>query len=213
MEEKKMKTADKKINRRTFLKYSAALGGAATIGGFTFKTAKALDLKRMEATGKIHILGNNPTTSTDGYWDNSVKPALYMNSGDIVHVETGTHLMNKMIPGAEIEDWMNWYKEAIDRNPEVYIYPDKKTGAEKLKRGAAHHNLTGPIYVNGADPGDILQVEILDIVPIAYGFNLNPETSFMKLGLLPEDFPKGKVRWYYVDLKNMKFEFLPGIEI
>jgi acetamidase/formamidase len=83
----------------------------------------------------------------------------------------------------------------------------------KNKRGPGHHHLTGPIYVNGAEPGDILQIEILDIVPIAYGFNLYPETSFQRLGLLPEDFPNGTVAWHRVDLKNMKFEFLPGIEI
>jgi len=56
---------------------------------------------------------------------------------------------------------------------------------KKLKRGAGHHHLTGPITSPEAEPGDILQVEILEIVPTAYGFNLNPETSSWKLGLLP----------------------------
>ncbi len=51
------------------------------------------------------------------------------------------------------------------------------------------------------------------IVPGNYAFNLNPETSFVKLGLLPEDFPTGRLTWYKVDSKKMQFEFLPGIEI
>jgi len=67
--------------------------------------------------------------------------------------------------------------------------------------------------VNGAEPGDVLQIEILEIIPSAYGFNLNPEASFAKSGLLVDDYPKGKVRWYRVDSKHRKFEFAPGIEI
>ena len=201
------------VDRRTFLKYGAALGGAAAMSGITFQTATAIDLNRRDAAGKFRILGCNPMTSTDGYWDNSTPPALQIDSGDVVEIETGTHLMGRMVPGADINDWMKWYKEIIDAKPEVYTYADTVTGATKNKRGPGHHHLTGPIYVNGAEPGDILQVEILDIVPTAYGFNLYPETSFQRLGLLAEDFPNGKVRWYRVDLKNMKFEFLPGIEI
>ncbi len=201
------------VSRRKFLKYGTALGGAVAVSGVSFRTASALDLGRKDAAGKVRILGCNPMTSTDGYWDNSTPPVLHMDSGDVVEVETGTHLMGRMVPGADIEDWMKWFKEVIAKTEETYTYPDPLTGAKKLKRGAGHHHLTGPIYVNGAEPGDVLQVEILDIVPTAYGFNLNPETSFVKLGLLAEDFQKGKVRWYHVDLKNMKFEFQPGIEV
>lgn len=201
------------VSRRKFLKYGTALGGAVAVSGVRFRTASALDLGRKDAAGKVRILGCNPMTSTDGYWDNSTPPVLHMDSGDVVEVETGTHLMGRMVPGADIEDWMKWFKEVIAKTEETYTYPDPLTGAKKLKRGAGHHHLTGPIYVNGAEPGDVLQIEILDIVPTAYGFNLNPETSFVKLGLLAEDFQKGKVRWYHVDLKNMKFEFQPGIEV
>jgi acetamidase/formamidase len=206
-------TLPSSVDRRTFLKYGAALGGTAAISGMTFQTATAVDLNRKDASGKYHILGANPMTSTDGYWDNSTPPAMEINSGDVVEVETGMHLMGRMVPGADINDWMKWYKEIIDKTPEVYTYPDNATGATKNKRGPGHHHLTGPIYVNGTEPGDILQIEILDIIPTAYGFNLYPETSFQRLGLLAEDFPNGQVRWYRVDPKAMKFEFLPGIEI
>jgi acetamidase/formamidase len=200
------------VSRRHVLKYAAAMGGAA-VGGLTFRTAGAVDLKRVEAGGRARVLGCNAMTSTDGYWDNTTKPVLEMNSGDVVEIETGTHLMGRMVPGADIEDWMAWFKEVIAKTPETYTYPDEKTGAKKNKRGAGHHHLTGPIYINGAEPGDALQIEILEIVPAAYGFNLNPETSFQKLGLLADDYPKGKVRWYRVDMKKMSFEFAPGIEI
>lgn len=202
-----------RIDRRTVLKYGAALGGAAALHGITFQTASGVDLRRPVAGGQYRVLGCNPHTSTDGYWDNTTKPVLEIDSGEVVEIETGTHLMGQMVPGVDIQDWMKWFKEVIDRTAETYTYPDDVTGAKKLKRGAGHHHLTGPIYVNGAEPGDALQIEILDIVPNAYGFNLNPETSFAKLGLLAEEYPQGKVRWYRVDLKQMKFEFAPGIEI
>ncbi|MCK7478025.1 MAG: acetamidase/formamidase family protein [Candidatus Moduliflexus flocculans] len=204
---------DEDVDRRMFLKYGAAFSTAVAMSGLSFENATAVDLTRKDVTGKHKVLGCNPQTSTDGYWDNSTKPVLEVNSGDVVEIETGTHLMGQMIPGATIEDWMKWFKEVIDKTPETYTYPDTLTGARKMKRGLGHHHLTGPIYVNGAEPGDILQVEILEIVPTAYGFNLNPETSFVKLGLLADEYPKGKTRWYRVDLKNMKFEFAPGVEI
>ena len=209
MEEKEKEIKSKEVDRRTFLKYSAAVGAVAAVGGISIETATAVDTERKVAVGNTRVLGCNPTTSTDGFWDNSILPVLRMKSGEVVEVETGTHLMGQMVPGADINDWMRWYKEVIEKTPETYFYPDPTTGAKKIKRGAGHHHLTGPIYVEDAEPGDILQIEILDIVPNTYGFNLYPETSFMKLGLLSDDFPKGEVRWYRIDLKKMKFDFLP----
>jgi len=163
--------------------------------------------------GKVHILGCNEMTSTHGYWDNATPPVLYMKSGEIVHVETGTHLMSKMVPGATIDDWMNWYGKVLSETAETYFYPDEKTGAQKKKKGSGHHHLTGPIYIEEAKPGDMLEIEILNIEANNYGFNLNPTTSFVKLGLLADDYPQGKVRWYAADLKKMKYDFLPGIEV
>jgi len=75
--------ADKKnkIGRRTFLKYSAALGAAASVSGIRFQTANGVDLSRKVAAGNTRVLGCNPMTSTDGYWDHSTPPALRMKSG------------------------------------------------------------------------------------------------------------------------------------
>jgi acetamidase/formamidase len=212
-DEKEKNIPDCNINRRKFMKYMGAAGAVLALNEFPFSKAHAVETKRLDMTGKVHILGCNEMTSTHGYWDNSTPPVLHIKSGDIVHVETGTHLMSKMVPGATIEDWMKWYQEVIDETPETYFFPDEVTGAKKIKKGGGHHHLTGPIYVEGAEPGDILQVEILDIDPNAYGFNLNPTTSFMKLGLLADEYPDGKVRWYSVDRKSMTYEFLPGVRI
>lgn len=201
------------IDRRTVLKYGTAFASSLLASQFAVTHSYSMNLKRMDSTGKYHMLGANDVTSTEGYWDNSEKPVINMNSGDIIEIQTDTHLKGKMIPGAEIEDWMGWFKEVIAKTPDTGFYPDEKTGVKAAKKGAGHHTLTGPVHVNGAEPGDMLQIEILDIVPGSYGFNLNPETSFVKLGLLPEDFPKGRLNWYRVNPVKMNFEFLPGIEI
>jgi acetamidase/formamidase len=168
---------------------------------------------RKDGSGNVYQVIWGPMTATDGYWDNSTPPVLRMTSGDIVEIETETHLFGKMIPGVGTDTWIKWYKELVRNTPETYFYPDPVTGGEKLLKGANHATLTGPIYIDTAEPGDILEIEILKIIPKAYAFNLNPETSFLKAGLLPEDFPKGTVRWYDVDLKKMKTKFCPGIEI
>jgi acetamidase/formamidase len=115
--------------------------------------------------------------------------------------------------GTEIRQWAKWYKGLRERGPETFLYADGATGTEQLVKGPNHATLTGPIYINEAEPGDVLEIQILDIVPKVNAFNLNPDTSFLKAGLLPEDFPRGKVRWYKADRKKMKFKFLPGIEI
>jgi len=202
------------IDRREFLKYVGAAGTAFALSEVvTPKKARAVEAKKADIAGKTHILAFNEKTATEGFWDNSLPPVLNIKSGDTVYIETATHLMHKMKPGADINDWMNWYKEVIARTEETYIFPDETTGAKKLKRGGGHHTLTGPIYIEDAEPGDFLQVEILEIEPGDYGFNLNPITSFMKLGLLAEDYPDGKVRWYHIDRKEMNFEFQPGVKV
>ncbi|MCL1926027.1 MAG: acetamidase/formamidase family protein [Syntrophorhabdaceae bacterium] len=151
--------------------------------------------------------------STGGYFDNSLPPVLLIKSGDTVAIETGTHLMGRMVPGVQAEEWVKMYKEEMAQYPGTYFYPDPSTGVEKMERRPNHTHLTGPIYVEDAEPGDILQVEILEIVPKEHGFNINPEPSFMKQGLLADDFHKGRVKWYRVDLERNNFEFLPGVKL
>ncbi|MBP2673839.1 MAG: putative acetamidase/formamidase, partial [Deltaproteobacteria bacterium] len=153
-------------------------------------------------------------TSVGGYWDNSLPPVLKIKSGDTVAVETGTHLMGRMVPGSQLEDWMKMYKEEMAKYPDTNFYPDAATGVQKKEKRPNHTHLTGPIYIEEAEPGDILQIEILEIVPYPDGFNIHPEPTFMKNGLLADDYPnmKGRVKWYRADAKG-EIEFLPGVKI
>ncbi len=76
------------------------------------------------------------------------------------------------------------------------------------RRGPGGHILTGPVYVEGAEPGDVLEVKILSIeLPLDYGYNGCS-------GYLPENCETGvPSKIIPLDRKKMTAEFLPGIVI
>ena len=68
------------------------------------------------------------------------------------------------------------------------------------------------IYVNGAKPGDVLEIRILKIVPKDEGFNFHlPGKEFPTIGLLAREFPEGFVR--YFKFQDGKTEFKPGVTL
>jgi hypothetical protein len=110
-----------------------------------------------------HILPATLETTQWGWFDNSQPPVLRVNAGDTVVLETMMHSHNQVIPGTTIE--------AI-----------KKLRTDHPGRGP--HTMTGPIFVEGAEPGDVLTVKINKIVPRAYATNFNVPGMFGQ-------FPKG----------------------
>ncbi len=75
--------------------------------------------------------------------------------------------------------------------------------------GRGSHTITGPIYIEGAEPGDVLKIHFNKIVPRAYASNNNLPGK----GLFPEDFPQGQIKYFYLDVNNMKMQFAPGIVV
>jgi acetamidase/formamidase len=108
-----------------------------------------------------------PTDRVHFAWDTGHDPVLEIDSGDTVIVETRDVSDNQVGPEPTTDaiaalDW--------DR-----VYP-----------------LAGPIAVRGAEPGDTLAVEILDLHPRGWGW-----TAILPgLGLLPEDFPDPYLRTF-----------------
>src|SRR4030065_2982160 len=94
---KEKKKPEEGIDRRKFLQYVGATGAALALSDIAFSKARAVDIKRLDSTGKVHILGCNEMTSTHGYWDNSTKTVLAIQSGDTAHVETGVNRMGEMM--------------------------------------------------------------------------------------------------------------------
>jgi len=71
------------------------------------------------------------------------------------------------------------------------------------------HPLTGPVYVEGAEPGDVLAVEILGIEPDRYGFTV----QIPGFGFLRDEFPEPfKVDWDIADGWATSAD-LPGVRI
>jgi acetamidase/formamidase len=138
---------------------------------------------------KIHVLPATMEATQWGWFDNAQAPVLRVNSGDTIAMETMMHAHNQVVPGTTIEQI-------------------KKTRTDFPGRGP--HTLTGPVYIEGAEPGDVLKVRINRIVPRAYATNFNVPGMF---GEFPGKFPDGQVKYFYLDLERKVAEFAPGIEI
>jgi acetamidase/formamidase len=111
---------------------------------------------------KVHQLPATPSTVAYGYYWFDAKPALRINSGDIVDIET---MLTNTPVGLER---IGVKPEDIPQNLRDIVTQD--TGA--ALKGPGGHILTGPIYVEGADSGDVLEVRIQSItLPLAYGYN------------------------------------------
>ncbi|MEM8810553.1 MAG: acetamidase/formamidase family protein [Cyanobacteria bacterium P01_G01_bin.38] len=143
------------------------------------------DYGRVFAAGhKEYYLPANADTVHWGYFSQSLEPELTIDSGDIVTVETLTHHANddaeRMVkgdPGAESVFAWTEDSKGVDRRGAGPL--DASVMGRGAGEGFGVHILTGPIYVNGAEPGDVLEVQILDVAPRPSG---NPEYSGKTFG-------------------------------
>src|SRR5271170_522594 len=84
------------------------------------------------------------------------------------------------------------------------------TNSPKRLEDAGGHILTGPIYIEGAEIGDALEVKILSIkLAIPYAYNAFGPGR----GYLPDDYPYAKIKIIPLDEKTMLAHFAPGIDI
>src|SRR4051795_10448202 len=115
-----------------------------------------------------------PTDRVHFQWDTGKEPVIEIDSGDTVIVETRDVSDNQIGPDSttDVVAGLDW-----DR-----VYP-----------------LAGPIGVRGAEPGDTLAIEILDLHTEGWGW-----TAILPgLGLLPDDFPDAYLRLF--DISNGEF--------
>lgn len=167
---------DLSAERRGFLKGGLfAAGGLAAVGGsggLSLVTPALAQATAARTPGQpaYHYLPANAETVHWGYFSKSLPPRVEIESGDIVTIETLTHHagddLERMVQGDEgAESVYLWTsdKKGVDRrgagstDPAAY----KKGSGE----GQGVHIMTGPVYVKGAEPGDILEVRILDVKP------------------------------------------------
>src|ERR1017187_8632675 len=145
-----------------------------------------LTFAALPAFSQPKVLKATPQTVQWGYYSADAKPVLTVKSGEIVRVEavsTGSVAMFTRL-GALEDDALRDLKLIT---------------AEVKDKGPGGHVLTGPIGVEGAEPGNVLQVDILEIAPRSkYGYNSFGPNS----GILTDDFPYSRSKLVPLDLER-----------
>jgi acetamidase/formamidase len=140
----------------------------------------------------------SPATVVWGYYSAKAKPVLTAHSGDTVRIQTLStcgsteRMQEEGVAAADIPAY----------NADIY--------REVKDRGPGGHILTGPLEIAEAEPGDVLEIDILKIdidVPFACnGFGAGR-------GFLPNDFPYGRRAIIPLDRDRMIAKFSPAVEI
>ncbi|MBC7561831.1 MAG: acetamidase/formamidase family protein [Gemmatimonadaceae bacterium] len=144
-----------------------------------------------------HRLMPSPSTVVVGHYWSVSKPVLHIASGDELTIGTLITSTPARLEGAGVKP--------ADVEPALRAIIDSVTD-----RGPGGHILTGPVYVDGAEPGDVLEVRIRKVaLAIPYAYNAFGRTS----GFIPEDFPTSKMRIIPLDRRAMMGRFAPGIDI
>jgi acetamidase/formamidase len=146
---------------------------------------------------QTYQLKPTPKTVAWGYYDASTPPVLRIKSGDTVEIQTLITSTPSRLEGAGVK-------------PADVEQSLRDIVKEVTNKGPGGHILTGPIFVEGAEPGDVLEVRIKSIkLAIPYAYNaFSPGRGF-----LPEDFPYAKMRIIPLDEQRMVARFADGIEI
>lgn len=150
-----------------------------------------------QAQRPTHKLDPTPKTVAYGYYAATTPPVLRINSGDSVEIHTLITSTPQRLESAGVK-------------PEQVEKALRDIVANVTDKGPGGHILTGPIYVEGAEPGDVLEVRIQSIklaIPYAY-------TAFRPgAGFLPEDFPTPQMKIIPLDEKKMIGHFSDAIKI
>lgn len=144
-----------------------------------------------------HQLPATPATVAYGYYWADAKPVLRIASGDIIDVHT--MLTNR-------PDRL----EAAGVPPNEVQQELRDIVAQVTDRGPGGHILTGPVFVEGADSGDVLEVRILSVdLDIPYGYN--GCSGYVKENCEPNSSPLTRI--IRLDRGKMTGAFAPGIDV
>jgi len=150
-------------------------------------------------------LKSTPDTVLWGYIAANLPPAVTIQSGQAVEIEALSH--QGLTAGKDPEKFFSAYGIASNE-----VLADAKMVYSEVKRpkGASVHILTGPIYVENAEPGDTLEVRVLDIkFRVPYGVN---NTGPGK-GVLPKLLKEPSAKLIRLDLERRVALFSADIEI
>ncbi len=156
--------------------------------------AEAIDEVPVSEIKEDHFVPSTPDNLSWGWFPVDKEPILRIKSSEIVRINTLTHagavqniepveyLTNLGVPREEIpNDVLDFWNSREDRTRE----------------GRSGHVITGPVYIDGAEPGDMLEIEILEIkTRVPWGVNYTGSTS----GVFSEDYPGAREDDEYLDI-------------
>ncbi|MBW3535338.1 MAG: acetamidase/formamidase family protein [Gemmatimonadetes bacterium] len=142
-----------------------------------------------------HTLTAGPATVAFGHYDPATPPVLRVRSGDVVEVTTMLTSSPTRLEALGVAP--------SDVQPELRAIYDQVTD-----RGPGGHILTGPVWVEGAEPGDVLEVGILS-VDFSIGYGYNGCSGFVR-DLCDED---RRSRLIHIDRDARRAEIAPGIVV
>jgi len=157
--------------------------------------ASLIAVPAITAQTRTHELRLTPEHVHWGYYDAKLPPALHVAAGDRVIVET-------MVAGGLQRLRLAGVTEA--EIPAAL----KDVELRVTERGPGAHPMTGPIYVDGAQPGDTLEVRIV-AVEFLHDFGVNAFSPGG--GVLPDEFPYAAVKLFRWRAGADRVEFAPGI--
>jgi acetamidase/formamidase len=149
---------------------------------------------KIDAESTHVMLRATPETVSWGWIAADRKPVLRMKSGQTVRIDTVTHqgLNTDKDPVAFFGAAGIEAKAVLPEAGEIYRNV-------KREQGAGPHLITGPIYVTGAKPGDMLEVRIVDVeIRVPYGVNATGPGS----GAVPDLLEKPAQKVIHLDLKR-----------
>jgi acetamidase/formamidase len=181
--------------RRQLLRASSFMGALAAVMPNFAKLAGAAATSGVAAPtkgGRLHTVESTKETVRLGVFDATLPPVLTIDSGDTVSFpNTWSHFLNEMQPGVSI---------------------DRLAQLRTSNPGRGPHSIIGPIAVNGAEAGDVIEIRYLRLRPVNWGAVFNNPTP-LGTGLLPNDFTQGQIKYVDLDLAHMKGKFAPDISV
>lgn len=140
-------------------------------------------------TAQTYTVPATNDTTTLGLFMLNKKPVVKVKSGDSVSLETWNSCLHEMV----------YNKTTPADVAKFYVKHD-------IQKRRGMHTLTGPVYVEGAEPGDVLEIRILDIQLNDFGYNFLSPTQ----GILSE-FTKPRIKYFKYDKKHNTTEFTKGV--
>lgn len=130
-----------------------------------------------------HYVPSTPENVVWGWYPIDRPPVLTIESGETVRIDTLTHAGSTQ--AEDPERFLGQFGVApTEILQEVIDFWRSKS--DRPREGRSAHVITGPIYLNGAEPGDMLEIQVLALrTRVPYGINTTGSTT----GVFDPDYP------------------------